>query len=192
MYESKYPWGLTGAQWGQWLALQPLVPGPTRDRELGVREEPLRVFWPSSTTDVLRSYRKGSKGQASLLGHTWSRSPWAGGSWGRFLSPDWQFLWSQGSFRRSPLPGEIVWPETIISPSKADLPVCPLRLFSLTCDRLHHVQQENVKGRTANKFIATASCSGINLFHEWLLSIHCRQSPRRWSGLSACGRLLLA
>lgn len=136
--------------------------------------------------------RKGSKGEASLLGHTWSRSPWAGGSWGRFLSPDWQFLWSQGSFRRSPLPGEIVWPETIISPSKADLPVCPLCLFSLTCDRLHHVQQENVKGRTANKFIATASCSGINLFHEWLLSIHCRQSPRRWSGLSACGRLLLA
>lgn len=174
MYESKYQWGLTGAQWGPWLALQPLAPGPTRDRDLGVRQEPHRALWPSSTTVDCSFIERTSKGQASLLGHTWSRSTWAGGSWGRFLSPDSSCDLRALSGGRLPLERQF---DLKLSPWKADLPVCRLSLFSLTCDWLHHVQQENVEGRTANKFIATANCSGINLFHEWLLSIHYRQKP---------------
>lgn len=30
----------------------------------------------------------------------------------------WQFLWSQGTFRRSPSPGETVWPETVTIKSR--------------------------------------------------------------------------
>ena len=71
--------------------------------------------------------------------------------------------------------------------------------FSLTYDRFHHMlSKKKMQGRTADKFMSTANCLVIYLFHKWLLRIHCPQSPCRQSGLSThcgtqrvCGWLLL-
>lgn len=172
---------------GSGSALQPLAPGPTRDGDLAVREEPHSVLRSSSKTDVLHVYRKDKQGAGSLLGHTLFQAHVGGGSWGG--SSVLTVTVISGHFLEVPSAGETIWPET--HHQKQTCLVCRLSLFSLTCDWLHHVQQENVDGRTANKFIATANCSVITLFHEWLLNIHYWQSPHRWSDLSTCRGLWL-
>lgn len=144
-------------------------------------------FGPAPRQMCCTCIERTSKEQALSLDTPCSRPMWAVGAGGG--SSVLTVTVISGHFLEVPSAGETIWPET--HHQKQTCLVCRLSLFSLTCDWLHHVQQENVEGRTANKFIATANCSVITLFHEWLLNIHYWQSPHRWSDLSTCRGLWL-
>lgn len=155
---------------------------------LGGREEPYRVFWEApafrparqlyhdfikksiekTTNGVLSTPRQDPVGGAGLRGGF--SVPGVAETSGHLQEVPWPLS--------VPLPlSEALSSETVIIKTRLALSVGSF-FFSLTYDQFHHMLLKKMQGRIADKFVSTANCSVIYLFHKWLLSSHYLQSPK--------------